>query len=156
MTFRYKILIALVSLLTAFAFGRYSAPAAPSIKLTETSKIDTQVKDDKDIKTHSVTVETRDKDGEVKVITTTDTATEDREVESQISQTEIKEQIQSAIRPRSNVSLLYVVSTEGNVRGLPMAALLVSREVFGPVSLGAVLLGNATVRQFGVVLGLNF
>jgi hypothetical protein len=158
MTLKYKILALIISLLTAYAFGRYSAPVQPNVKLAETSKIDTQVKDDKVTKTHSVTIQTRDKDGEVKVVTTTDTSTADKEVESQITETKIKEQIQSVVRPRTNVSLLYTsdFSPQGTVRGLPMAGILVSREILGPFTLGVIGLASAEQRQFGVVLGLDF
>lgn len=150
MTLKYKIILSVVALLIAFGFGRFSATSPPSIKTAEVLKTDTQVKDNKDIKTHTVTITEKEPDGVQRTTTTTDTSTVDKETEIQDVQEQKTTEVQNKVRPRNNISLIAAQSLDIFI---PRYGIMASREVLGPVTIGA--FGMATASGSGAVLGIS-
>ncbi len=149
MNMKYKILLCVGLLLLAFASGRYSVnPPDATTKIDQ--KIDTQVQDDKDTKTHTVTVIVKEPTGETKTTTTTDTSVIDKEVERQVSDTQIQQEIKSVTKRTINVSVLGGFDKRTN---LPTYGAAISREILGPITIGVWGLNNGS---FGANIGLDF
>ena len=146
MTTKHKIGIVVVSLLVAFAAGRYSAHA-PAVKTTSVAVVDTAI--DTTRETHKKTVITKSPNG----IETT-TITENTDVLSEKRQDETLKTSTTVTPARVgtlNLSALAGVRTTD--RFLPVYGLSVSKEIIGPVTAGLWGLTSGTV---GVSVGINF
>ena len=147
MTTEHKLALGVIALLAAFACGRYSVQA-PTIKTTEVSKTDTKVDENKD--THETIVTTKTPKGDIKTVETIDSTVHEDTTQDNVTQ------IQQTITPPKtgtlNISGLigndFSKGLSGEVYGAS-----VTKEVLGPVSLGAWGLTNGTV---GLSIGLSF
>lgn len=141
---QYKCYIigAIVILAGTFAAGRYSVTTTPATKVDTSLQTQQQV----DKNTHTVTVEVKEPSGEVKRTTTTDTTT----VATKETESKIKTEVVPPKRSTLNVSLLggYYFPDF-----LPVYGISISKEVLGPVTVGAFGLSNGTI---GVSVGLDF
>lgn len=149
MTLKAKIVICFAILATAFAAGRYSVSGA-IVKTTEQTTTDTTKQVDKD--THKNTTTVTEEDGTGKKKTTT-VVTEDTTTRSKTDEV-IKDDKSSVTTPVKrntlNVSALASVDIKNFV---PVYGLSITKEVLGPVTVGAFGLTSGVV---GVSLGLNF
>lgn len=147
---RTKIII-IMSLLTAFACGRYSVNTKPNTASSSTVNTDTRETDSKNSQTHTTITTTKAPTGEVKTVTIIDTATSDKITEQQTQTIKDLQTIVSANRSTLNVSALVANEFTDGLK--PTYGVSVTKQVIGPVTVGAFLLTNSTV---GLSLGLNF
>ncbi len=146
LSIKSKITIAVVSLLTAFATGRYSVQA-PAVKTQETVKSNENIKTDKDI--HKVTVITKKPTGEEVT-----TITEDDKAKSDSTSNSTSTLDQTVTPPKINtlnVSALAGIGLASSIQ--PTYGLSISKQLIGPVTTGLFGLTNGTI---GVSIGLNF
>lgn len=146
MTTKTKVIIAVISLATAFAFGRYSNQA-PTVKTEINKNTDTNTKTATDKK--KVTVITKDRDGkETTVITEEDKTIVDKN--KNISET-ISQTIIPPKRNIINISALAGMDTLNSFR--PVYGISANKEFIGPITIGAYGLTNGVL---GISIGLNF
>lgn len=139
-----KIIGSIIIIAVSFAFGRYTAPSA-AIKTIETNQTDTETQKD----THKETTITKDKNGnEVTKIIEDSTTKKDKQSTTNIDQT-----VTPSNKDILNVSAL--VATDGfslsNIT--PVYGLSVTKNLLGPITVGAFGLTNRTV---GLSIGVNF
>jgi cytoskeletal protein RodZ len=146
MTIKTKIIASLVVVLVAFASGRYSV-SNPTVKTHETTQTDSETKIDKN--THKVTTITEDKTG--KKVTT---ITEDTDTKADKTKDSVKT-IDQTVTPQKtgtvNISALAGFGLDSGIQ--PVYGLSVSKELIGPITVGAFGLTN---RTLGISVGLNF
>lgn len=141
-----KIIIGTVVLLTAFAAGRYSVQK-PAVTTIEDKHTDTEVHKDKD--THKITTITKEPDGKTTTTIVEDSNThtdKDKSTDSHLDQ---------KITPQK-ISTLHLAAMAGTQLGhglVPAYGLLVSKQVLGPITVGAFGFNNGLV---GVTVGLDF
>lgn len=153
MTTKTKIVIYAVSIATAVAIGRYSAPEKVRVE-TKTVTVEKKVESvDKEHELHKKTTitETQKPDGtkETKTVITYDSNTHVDGTtidDKNTTLTSSKEVTKSS----SNLNVYGLVGTDFKT---PVYGGHISREVIGPISLGAWALTNRTV---GFSLGLRF
>lgn len=147
MSLKNELIINTVFVIAAFACGRYSVPKQPKVEQRVIQLTDETEHVNKDV--HSVKVVKRATDGSTTVTVTTDvvdhdTVTRDQQLNAQTIVTPPK-------TSKLNVSAL--VSTDFT-RGLaPAYGVSVSKEVLGPVTIGAF---GFTSGVFGLSIGLDF
>lgn len=146
---KVKVLVIAGSLLLAFAGGRYSATITS--KFTETVKTDTKIKDDKAIDTKTTTVTVKQPNGAETTTTTSETKTVDKLTENQDQTTNIQKTTTSG-GSKINIS---IIGAEDFTRGLagPTYGLSVSKEILGPITIGAFGLRSGVI---GLSIGVNF
>lgn len=134
---KYQFTILIVLLLTAFAIGRRSVESVSGNK-QETIAVQ-QVQD---VETKRTTTTVKKPNGEVKTVTVSDTVSTTKSDSSTKSSVTTKKSL--------NVSLFggYNLYTPKPIYGLS-----VTKQVFGPVTVGAWGLNNGTL---GVSVGLEF
>lgn len=156
-----KILTSIAVVLISFAFGRYSAPEKVRIetKIVEVEKKKEVVVGSKDRnkkKTVTVTEITRpDGTHEKTTVTVEETQTEVKERRKETSGTTTTTDSTNETTYKAAQTHL-VVLVGGNVADLtsgPVYGVAVSRNVLGPITLGAFGLTN---KSLGVSLGLTF
>jgi hypothetical protein len=140
MTTKFKLMIAAAGLLTAFAFGRWSAP--------EYKKTETDQTQNKEVEKHKTTtiVEKERPDGTKEKKTVVE---EDSEKRSEKSSKQIEEIVGSS--SRVTVSALAGIAL-GSLDGVHYGA-SVSKPILGPIALGAFYLTPGIV---GASIGLTF
>jgi len=149
MNTKYKIIISIVVVVTAFAAGRYSAPKIPDSHIVTTTVVD----DKKEVKQddHKKTVIVKTPDG-----TTTTTITDEDVVTTQdVKDTDqhVDATITAPKTSKLNVSALVGTPFTGPNPFQPVYGVSVTKEVLGPISVGVWALTNSTV---GVSLGWDF
>lgn len=152
LTTKQKYGIAGLSIIIAFAAGRFSA-RSPEIK-TEISA-QTQLQQDKEKNTHTETTITTVKtpDGTVKTVKQINEISNTRTDTSVVS--DIKEK-QDIIPPKTNLLNISALVSADMSKGLfqpPSYGVSVSREVLGPITAGGFALTNGVI---GISIGLNF
>lgn len=159
MTTKTKLAIAAVALLSAYAFGRWSAPEKVRTE-TKTVIVEKKVEDTnknavKKRKKKTVIVETTAPDGtKTKTTTIADDTTSDTETKSHESDdtSVTKDKTKEVTYATAKVTL----SAIGGLRPgspLPVYGGLISKPVLGPVTLSAWFLNDRTV---GTGIGLTF
>lgn len=150
MTLKYKILISVIALAAAFAFGRYSNQQ-PEVKTAETKKLDDTKQVVKEDRTQTTIVTTKSPDGTIKTTTTVknnvETTTKDVKETTDSKQTD-------TIPPKTNtlnVSALIAIDVKNPL--IPVYGVSVTKQVLGPITAGAFGLTSGLV---GVSIGLNF
>ena len=140
---KYKVIIVTAIVLVAFAFGRYSAPKIPdSHTITDTTK---EVQKDTD--THKTTTVTETPDGKKVTTITEDTTTKSK------SDTDIKKD-QTITAPKTSIINISALAGLDTGRGfVPTYGISASKELIGPITVGAFGLTNGTI---GVSVGVNF
>jgi hypothetical protein len=146
---KYKTIISGGLLLAAFAAGRYSATPPPS-SVKETTKTDTTVNEATNTHTKTTVTETKKPDGTDVTVTVTDQVANNIINEKQNSNSSLQQTVSS--KSKFNISVL---GANDFSRGLmiPTYGLSVSKEIVGPVTVGAFGLMNGTV---GISVGLDF
>lgn len=143
-----KVILGITAILTAFSFGRFSAPVKT---VTETKVVEVEKKtEDKDITDHKKVVIVKNKDGSSTTTVTDDRdskskQTDNTQVSSDTTKITIKEGARTTITAMAGVSITQV--------GTPIYGASVSRTIMGPIAIGAFGLSNGVG---GVTLGLNF
>lgn len=159
MTTKTKLAIAAISLLAAYAFGRWSAPEKVRIE-THTVTVEKKVEDtDKNAvkkrKKKTVIVETTAPDGtKTKITTIADDTTSDTETKSH--ETDDTSVVKDKTKEVTYGSAKVTLSALGGMRlgsPLPVYGGLISKPVLGPVTLSAWFLNDRTV---GAGIGLTF
>ena len=150
MKLQYKIAIAAISLLAAFAAGRYSV-SQPSIHTV----VDTNTKTNTDTDTnkHETTVTTVVEQPNGTKTTTTKT-TENDTIDQTQNQDTVSEITQTVTAPKKNtlnISALAGLDLSNSMK--PVYGASVNKNFLGPVTMGVFGLTNGTV---GVSLGLSF
>lgn len=144
-----KVIIGVVSLLVAFALGRYSNHSSTVVTHTDT-QTDTKKEADKDTQTHSVTVITKEPNGEEKTTTTTDTTTKSKTDTQTDSDTKTTQTVTPQKTGTLNLSLLGGYDM---VKAMPVYGASVTKNLIGPITIGVFGLSNGTV---GASVGLSF
>lgn len=152
MSTKTKIIIAIVALAVAFASGRYSVNA-PTVKTTEDIAKTDKSEENKNIKTHKVITETKNKDGSDTTVTTIDQTVGDNKTDASTSQEHLKQTVTPPKLNTLNISALGGFDLSKGGLPTPTYGLSVSKEVLGPVTVGGFGLLNGVV---GVSIGLNF
>jgi hypothetical protein len=158
MATKYKIIIAVVALASAFATGRWLAPNK-TVVVTKTVTVDTKKDETKtDAKKNTKTVKTEtDKPDGTKVITTVTTTNSDTQSASNSTEKEKVDAETSKTTSRSTSHLILSgmvgipVSFGGAVT--PIYGGQIYKEVLGPVGIGAWYLSN---NNAGMSVGLSF
>lgn len=149
MTTKYKIIIIVAALLTAFAFGRFSAPTKVVTKI-QTVEVEKK-QENQDAKEHEVVTIVKKPDG---TSTTTITKNEDTKTqETSTNNTDISEEkTVTKSGSRITVSALAGLSVS-SLSSAPVYGLSVSKTILGPIAIGAFGFSNGLG---GISLGLNF
>jgi hypothetical protein len=140
-----QIIIVIVLIAASFAVGRYSARANKTVVQTTQAKTD----EEKDTHTRTTITDTKKPDG-------TDTKVEIiDQVQNDDTQSTATSQTQTTITSKSSILNISVLGANDFHAGLfaPTYGLSVTKEVLGPVTVGAFGLMNGTI---GVSVGLNF
>lgn len=143
-----KVIIAVVVVMTTFALGRYSVNQTPAVRNIADSKTNKDINKDKD--THTITTITKKPDG-----TITETIDKTTETKSQEKDQIVSHVDQTITPPKQSKLNISVLGASDFSRGLliPTYGLSVSKEVLGPVTIGAFGLMNGVV---GISIGLDF
>ena len=140
---KYKVIAGTAVVLVSFAFGRYSAPKIAD----STTKTETQKDVQKDTDTHKITTVTETPDGKKVTTITEDTTTKSN------SQTDTKKD-QTITAPKSSVINISALAGLDTGRGfVPTYGISASKELIGPIAVGAFGLTNGTI---GISVGVNF
>jgi hypothetical protein len=142
-----KIIGAVVLLAIAFASGRYSVQS-PTVKLKESLVAVTQTNTEKT--DHKKVVIDKKPDGEVTTTITDDTAT-DTQKTSDVT-TKVSETITPSKVGTLNISALGALDFSSRLP-VPTYGLSITKEVLGPVTVGAFGLMNGVA---GVSVGISF
>ena len=160
MTTKTKIIVASVSLLTAFALGRYTVPTKTKIEVrtvTVEKTIDkTQTQTDQDKHKETTVTETIKPDGTKQTVTQTveDTQTQKDQKTVDTSQTQTtQDKTKEITRQGSPVTILALAGVSYHNLSTPVYGASVSRNLLGPISMGVWGLSSGT---FGVGVGLSF
>lgn len=153
MTLKVKIIICTLSILTAFAFGRYSA-TSKVINDTKTQETDKKVSDtDTDRNRHkeTTTVDVQAPDGTHTITTqVVDDTTTDRKTHSTDEDSKTTQSHSETTYGDNKVT----ISALGGINfPTPVYGISATKPVFGPVALGAWALSAKTV---GISIGLVF
>lgn len=145
---KYKIIAVLVGLAVAFAAGRYTSPQSETKEETTTKEkeVDKSKKTHKIIKTETITLP----NGEKHTIVTEEDSSETETHKNESSQTQVKTEIQYK-KDTLNISALAGVDIRNSYK--PVYGVAVTKQLLGPVTLGAFGLTNGTV---GVSVGISF
>jgi hypothetical protein len=159
LTQKQKIIITSVALLTAFAVGRYSTPTKVKIvtqTVTVEKKVDTtQTNTDSNKHLTTVKTETDLPDGTKTIVTKTELTddtkkkTDTKDVTSDTINTTVSKEVTRGSSPVT-LSLLAGAQLTGFT---PVYGGSISKEVLGPITLGAFYLSNTTA---GLSVGLTF
>lgn len=144
---KYKVIISVVTVVTAFAIGRYTVPEKVRVetKIVEVKSQDTKKKDD----VQTVVVVKKEPDGEETTTTTTlDKTTTD--TISHVAENEDTISTKSSGTQPITISVLGGVDTE---RSIGVIGGSITKPVLGPVTLGIFGLSNGTC---GGSIGLTF
>jgi VCBS repeat-containing protein len=150
LSMKNEILAAGLLIVASFALGRFSISAVSATKLVESDNKTEQKELDKDTHTKTETVTIKKPDGTTKTVTTIDTTAE---VKIDDKKTEVDNKVQTSTpvkRPTINVSALAVLDLR---TGLPAYGASASKEILGPVTVGAFGLTNGVL---GISIGLDF
>lgn len=158
MTLKYKIIISIIVVATAYAFGRYSAPEKVKtvVQTVEVEKKVTDTQTDRDKHKKTVVHEVTKPDGTKETTTeiTEDTNT-DRKTSSTTDDTKTASQVTEVTKSgkRLNISAMAGAPIDFTKPVSPIIGAEVSTNLIGPVRLGVWGLNNATG---GVTIGLDF
>jgi hypothetical protein len=140
------IIISIVSLLTAFAAGRYSVQQ-PTIKLTSDTK--TSTTQDQEKQEHKKITIVKIPNG-----TTTTTITDDTTTNTQEQQQETSHVTETITPPKTNtLSINALAATSIHAPGTMIYGASIQKQFLGPINTGLFGLTNGTV---GVTIGLSF
>ena len=137
------------SLLISFAMGRYSNNT-PEIK--ETKKVEESIQKQVDEQSHTQTVIVYTKDPKGQPVVT-ETITNDTETKTKDIEKVTEQDTKDSIPPKRNqwaVSGLFGLPAPGNT---PSYGLHVTKEVLGPITVGAFGMTNGTL---GLSIGVTF
>lgn len=148
LSLKTKVIASVVVVATAFAFGRYSVNQTPAVHTIEDTKIDKDI--DKDKVTHTVTTITKKPDGST--VTQIDKKTEAKSEEKDDT---IQHLDQTVTPPKQSKINISVLGANDFSKGLlaPTYGLSVSKEILGPITVGAFGLNHGVV---GLSIGLDF
>lgn len=140
-------IICVLLLLIGALVGRYTK--SDLIKENTTIKTDEAKQIDRDTHIKIISTITKKPGGE-EVTTTTTTKDSDTHIDDNKRTDEVISKITDN-KPKVNLSLL--VATRAELPIIPIYGLFISKDLFGPISVGAFALTNAT---FGLSVGVNF
>lgn len=162
MSVKYKIIIALVAVLTAFAFGRYSAPEKVKIE-TRTIEVEKKTTDtnktvDRNKRLKTVTVIEERPDGTKVTTTTTTVDTDTKSNTDTATKDDIAKNTETTKETtrggnRVTISALAGAKVSFSDPWTPVYGGMVNKELLGPITIGAFGLSDGVG---GVALGLTF
>jgi hypothetical protein len=140
-----------VILTVTFAAGRYSV-SPPIVKTTEHVQEAEETAEKRQTHTKETTVETKKPDGTDTIVTTVDQTVGEQKQQQDDTTKDLQ---QTVTPPKKNTVNISVLGANDFGKGLlaPTYGLSVTKEVLGPVTLGAFGLMNGTV---GISVGLDF
>lgn len=146
-----KVIISIIVILTAFAAGRYSVKA-PTTKTQISQTQDTKTTEDKNTHKKITIIDTKQADGADTKTTVIDEVSNDDTTQNQDTKTQVT---QTVTPPKTNTINISILGANDFGKGLlaPTYGLSVTKEVLGPITVGAFGLMNGTV---GVSVGLDF
>lgn len=147
-----KILLGIVALVTAFAFGRYTVSVKPNVTTITATKSASQTVADKDTHTQTQIVEVKEPTGEVKTTTTITKDTVSVVDKTRNVETQATETVSQSTRKTLNVAALVGMDVVHHL-GTPVYGVSVSKELIGPVTVGVFGMSNSLV---GISVSLNF
>lgn len=160
MTTKIKVIIVSISILTAYAFGRYSAPEKiiTETKIVEVEKKHEETKTDSDRDKHkeTTTVEKTLPDGSKETTTTvvedthSDKKTDKSADSDRNTTTDTKKEV---VNSSGRVTISALAGAPITSLGTPVYGGSVTKNILGPIVGGVWALTNGTV---GVSLGLQF
>lgn len=145
---KYFVVILLASLFV-FTLGRYSAQN-PEVKTTVDTTKDVKKDLNENIQTHEVSISEKDPDGTTKTTTTKDTTTVKKVDTITDTTTKIT---QDVIPPKTNTVSVSILAGYDITRQGPVYGASLTKQVLGPITIGAFGLSNGTV---GGSIGLQF
>ena len=147
-----QVILLVVALAVAFAFGRYSVSQTPTVSVTADTKSLDKKQTAQDTHTVTKTTETVAPSGAktIDVTTTTDTVTKVVDTDKQEDKT--NSVTTPSKQSKWNVAVIGGIDATNIAKGLTYGA-SVNKEVIGPVTAGVYGLSNG---NFGVSIGLNF
>lgn len=161
MSKKLKVILSLIALATAFAFGRYTSPE----KVREVTKSESKEKSNsekdksKDVheKKKTKTVVIKNPDGSTKTIKVVDSSKDTNSSSKETSNSEKlskSETEKETTYSRNKLTLLGLAAQDiNNFTPKPIYGGMVSKEVLGPITAGAFGFANGMV---GLGLGLSF
>lgn len=149
MSNKIVVLIVLILILVSFMVGRYSVNP-PAVKDTQivTQDTQTQIKEEKHVIVHTITV--KEPSGVERTETTTESDTHIDKDKNTESQTVVEHE--STLQKRSEVNISGLIASDLNDIK-PVYGLSVSKEIIGPITVGLFGFTNGTL---GVSVGINF
>lgn len=160
MTTKTKLIIAVVALLAAYAFGRFSAPTKviTETKIVEVEKKTDKTKSDtkKEVHRTTTTTETIKPDG-TKTVTTVvkeDSNSDSKKNSSSTDNTtKSSDTIKEVIRDTSKVTVSALAGVNITSLSIPVYGASLTKPILGPIAIGIWGLTNSVG---GVSLGLTF
>lgn len=144
MNLKTKIILGLVALTIAFAIGRYTK--RQDVIINKETEIEKNKEKEKD--KHKVTVIVKTPDGKETTTITEDTTTREKETQKTV------DKLYQEIKSRHNlINVSALVGNDGFKSLTPVYGISVSKEILGPITVGAWGMTNSSV---GLSVGLNF
>lgn len=150
MTMKNKLLIFAIplSIVAAFAFGRYSVKPSPGETTTETQ---TESQTEKDKNTHKETEITKIKDKDGKETTVTKIVEDSNSTSKKNTETIAK--TDTVVKEASTLNISLMGGVDLNDGRKEVYGAIITKQVWGPTTLGIFGLSNGIV---GATVGLNF
>jgi len=152
MTTKQIVIVAVVAILGAYAFGRWSAPEKVKIQTVEVEK----KTDDKQTKTDDkkiTTITEVDKPDGTKTITTVITDAKETQVDDKKTDDTTKTESKEIDRSSAKVTVSMLAGINVTNPGVPMYGISISKPILGPITVG--MFGFQT-GLIGASLGLTF
>lgn len=149
MTLKTKVVLIFAIFVGAFALGRYSVPQAEVTTETK-EKTDVKKQVDKDTKKKSTTTVVESPTGDK---TTTTVVEEETSIHKDTTESRSTDTLSISVPAvRSAVSISALVGVSRDRLTTPIYGLQVSKEILGPITIGAFGMTNGV---FGVSIGVN-
>jgi len=152
LTTKTKVISVLLITVTAYAFGRWSAPEKIVEKRVEVVRVDKSVDTNKDQRKEVVKHTVTKPDGTTETTETTVTDTK-KKTEVTVSTEKNVSTEKTVTFSTSKVTIMALVGSELSLPLVPIYGLSITKPVLGPVTAGAWGFSN---RTFGVSVGLTF
>lgn len=162
MSTKYKVIAGVVAIIVAFGFGRWSAPQSVKTETktaeTDTSKTDTEKEVEKHKHTSTTTTDVTKPDGTKEHTTTTTEDTDNVKKDKQVAETDKTKSTETSKEVTKSASRLTLSALAGAKLSLsspvtPIYGGMVSKDVFGPISVGAFGLSSGVG---GIAVGISF
>ncbi len=150
---KYKVILVAVAIITAAAFGRWTAPVKTVVQIKTVETVKTVTVKDTDKNQDTTVTEVKKPDGTVTTVTHTTTETK-TDTKTQTAEKEQTDTTKTTTKSTSTLTLsaLAGVNVTNPAQGMIYGG-LISKQVLGPVSIGLFGLSNGTA---GASVSLTF